>query len=112
MKNNIAPMPTQNPWAWALMGVGVGAQCWSLMFYEQALSIHYGLEKVGVFHLLLILLSHVLVLIIGLSWELLSLYMNLMAGPHCPPMHWFSHKARVDIKNSRLKAIKAALSLS
>ena len=24
-------MPTQNPWAWALMGVGVGAQCWSLM---------------------------------------------------------------------------------
>jgi hypothetical protein len=35
-----------------------------------------------------------------------------MAGPRCPMMHWFSHKARVNIKNGRLKAIKAALSLS
>ena len=24
-------MPTQNPWAWALMGVDVGAQCRALM---------------------------------------------------------------------------------
>ena len=31
MPNNIAAMPTQNPWAWALMGVGVGAHCRSLM---------------------------------------------------------------------------------
>ena len=38
--------------------------------------------------------------------------MNLMAGPRCPVMHWFSHKARVDIKNGRSKAVKAALSVS
>ena len=35
-----------------------------------------------------------------------------MAGPWCLIMHRFSHKARVDIKNGRLKAIKVALSLS
>lgn len=36
----------------------------------------------------------------------------IMVGPTCPIMHQFSHKARADIKNDRLKAIKAALSLS
>ena len=35
-----------------------------------------------------------------------------MAGPLCPIMHRFSHKAPVNIKNGQLKAIKAALSLS
>ena len=35
-----------------------------------------------------------------------------MAGLWCPIMHQFSHKARVDAKNGRLKAIKSALSLS
>ena len=29
MPTIIAPMPTKNPWAWALMGVG--AQCWSML---------------------------------------------------------------------------------
>jgi hypothetical protein len=27
MNNNIAPMPTQNPWAWVGMGMGMGTQC-------------------------------------------------------------------------------------
>ena len=35
-----------------------------------------------------------------------------MAGPKCPIMHRFSHKACVDVKNGQLKAIKATLSLS
>ena len=38
--------------------------------------------------------------------------MNLIVGPRCPILHQFSHKARVDIKNGRLKAIEAALRLS
>ena len=44
MPTNIAPMPTQNPWAWALMGVGVGvgAQCWSLFHVHCAHSIGNG----------------------------------------------------------------------
>jgi hypothetical protein len=29
MNNNIAPMPTQNPWAW--VGMGMGTQCRALM---------------------------------------------------------------------------------
>jgi hypothetical protein len=37
--------------------------------------------------------------------------LNLMAGRWCSIMYWFSHKTRVDIKNGRVKAIKAALSL-
>ena len=32
MNNNIAPMPTQNPWVQELMGVGVGAQCRSMVW--------------------------------------------------------------------------------
>ena len=39
-------------------------------------------------------------------------HVKLMAGPRCPMMHRFSHKARVDIKNGWLKVIRAALSLS
>jgi hypothetical protein len=35
------------------------------------------------------------------------IHMNLVA---CPIMHRFSHKARVDVKNGQLKAIKATLS--
>ena len=37
-------------------------------------------------------------------------YVNLMAGPWCPIMHRFSHKARVNVKHGGLKSIKAALS--
>ena len=56
MNLNIAPMPTQNPWAWVLMGVGmgVGAQCGSLAFghwrtyptlsWEKLINLYY---KVG-----------------------------------------------------------------
>jgi hypothetical protein len=29
MNNNIAPMPTQNPWAW--VGMGMGTQCRALL---------------------------------------------------------------------------------
>jgi hypothetical protein len=34
MNNNIAPMPTQNPWAWVGMGMGMGmgTQCWALEY--------------------------------------------------------------------------------
>ena len=39
-------------------------------------------------------------------------YLNLMVGPRCPIMHRFSHKARVKVKNDRLKPIKSVLSLS
>jgi hypothetical protein len=35
-----------------------------------------------------------------------------MAGHQCPIRYLFSHKARVNVKNGRLKAIKVALSLS
>ena len=35
-----------------------------------------------------------------------------MAGPWCPIMHQFSHKVYVDVKNGRLKVVKATLSLS
>jgi hypothetical protein len=31
MNNNIAPMPTQNPWAWVGMGMGMGTQCRALL---------------------------------------------------------------------------------
>jgi hypothetical protein len=30
MNNNIAPMPTQNPWVWVGMGMGMGTQCRAL----------------------------------------------------------------------------------
>ena len=30
MYNNIAPMPTQNPWVWVGMGMGMGTQCRAL----------------------------------------------------------------------------------
>ena len=39
-------------------------------------------------------------------------HLNLMAGPWCPIMHQFSHKARINVKNGQLKVIKATLSLS
>ena len=29
-EHNIAPMPTQNPWAW--VGMGMGTQCWALIY--------------------------------------------------------------------------------
>jgi hypothetical protein len=32
MNNNIAPMPTQNPWAWVGMGMGMGTQCRALVY--------------------------------------------------------------------------------
>ena len=35
-----------------------------------------------------------------------------MAGHRCPIRYRFSHKARVDVNNGRLKAIKATLDLS
>ena len=38
--------------------------------------------------------------------------MNLMMGHWCPIIHWLNPKARVDIKNGQLKAIKAMLRLS
>ena len=31
MNNNIAPMPTQNPWVWVGMGMGMGTQCRALV---------------------------------------------------------------------------------
>ena len=36
MNNNLTPMPTQNPWAWAMMGMdmGVGTQCRALLVLE------------------------------------------------------------------------------
>ena len=49
MNNNIAPMPTQNPWAWALMGVGVGvgAQCRSLVSWLSGSTLHLPLHNLG-----------------------------------------------------------------
>jgi hypothetical protein len=38
--------------------------------------------------------------------------MNLMAGHRCPIIHLLNPKARVDVKNDRLEAIKATLRLS
>jgi hypothetical protein len=38
--------------------------------------------------------------------------MNLMAGHWCLIIHWLNPKARVDIKNVKLKEIKAAFKLS
>ena len=38
--------------------------------------------------------------------------MNFMAGLRCPMTHQFNPKARVDVKNRKLKAIKAASRLS
>ena len=32
MNNNIAPMPTQNPWAW--VGMGMGTQCRALLGFQ------------------------------------------------------------------------------
>jgi hypothetical protein len=32
MNNNIAPMPTQNPWVWVGMGMGMGTQCRALHY--------------------------------------------------------------------------------
>jgi hypothetical protein len=34
MNNNIAPMPTQNPWVWVGMGMGMGmgTQCRALLW--------------------------------------------------------------------------------
>jgi hypothetical protein len=31
MNNNIAPMPTQNPWVWVGVGMGMGTQCRALV---------------------------------------------------------------------------------
>jgi hypothetical protein len=31
MNNNVAPMPTQNPWAWVGMGMGMGTRCRALV---------------------------------------------------------------------------------
>jgi hypothetical protein len=38
--------------------------------------------------------------------------MKIMAGDRCLIIHWLNLKARVDVKNDQLKAIKAALGLS
>ena len=38
--------------------------------------------------------------------------MNLVAGHRCPVIHWLNPKAHVNIKNDKLKAIKAVLRLS
>ena len=45
MPNNIAPMPTQNPWAWALMGVG--AQCWSMVITNNFNLVREESQSVG-----------------------------------------------------------------
>jgi hypothetical protein len=36
MNNSIAPMPTQNPWAWVNMGMSMGTQCRALLYIHLA----------------------------------------------------------------------------
>ena len=46
--NNIAPMPTQNPWVWVGMGMGMGTQCRALMeIMKREESEIYSLSSAG-----------------------------------------------------------------
>jgi hypothetical protein len=44
MNNNIAPMPTLNPWAWVGMGMGMGTQCRALMATLLGATLHTSQE--------------------------------------------------------------------
>jgi hypothetical protein len=41
MNNNIAPMPTQNPWAW--VGMGMGTQCRALVERHDVYELRIGM---------------------------------------------------------------------